>query len=296
MDRRSLDSLVDCLVAQRYAWVRVAARRPDDRDWELALLEVTIGESPPCWCRQEWRYPSAVFIASRRAGATVARWLGKGRIPLLKDAVKVDLAGSVGVERRYSNFEGLYERLPWPTVEWDVHITGDSRQTVHDELVAADAPAFLNFDLAAAEFFAVSRVPNRNFVGCAIVVREQDRRARIDSVRVRPTEVVVQVDGQQLGGASLTLGGSDGTRKRLSPRSMQARLPVPAPLGEGAWLALHRDHELLDRRILDPRWGGKDFDVEIDAPTRLEMLVGGGEQASVEFKRELSRITEIPHM
>jgi hypothetical protein len=64
-------------------------------------------------------------------------------------------------------------------------------------------------------------------------------------------------------------------------------LPLSAALGEGAWLALHRDHELLDRRILDPRCCGKDFDVEIDAATRLEMLVVGGERANIEFKREL---------
>jgi hypothetical protein len=285
--RRSLDSLLDCLAAQRYAWVRGAARRLDDGGWELALLEITIGEPPPRWRQQKWCYPTAVFFATRRAGTTVARWLSSGRIPVSKGTAKVDLDESVGVERRYSSFEGIYEQLLWPTVEWDVHITGSSRHNSHDDLVAADAPAFLNFDLAAAEFFGVSQVRDRNFAGCAIVVREQDRRARIESVRVRPTEVVVQLEGQQLKGASLTLGGSCGTRKRLSPRSRQVRLLVPAALGDGAWLALHCDHELLDRRILDPRWGGKDFDVEIDAATRLAMLVGGGEQAGVEFKREL---------
>ncbi len=288
MDRRDLQVLLSLLDTQRYVWVRVAARRADDdRGWQLALLEVTISESPPRWHRQAWRYPSAFFIATRAAGATVAKWLSSRRIRVSKRVAKVDLAGSVGVERRYSNFVGNYEPLQWPTVEWDVHIKGEGRQMVHDELVAADAPAFLNFDQAAADFFAVARVPNRNFSGCAIVVREQDRRARIDSVRVRPTDIVVRVDGEQLQGASLTLGGSTGMRKRLSSRSRQVRVLLSAALGEGAWLALHRDHELLDRRILDPRWGGKDFDVEIDAATRLEMLVVGGERANIEFKREM---------
>jgi len=62
---------------------------------------------------------------------------------------------------------------------------------------------------------------------------------------------------------------------------------VPAGLGPGAWLALHRDQELLDRRILDRSWGGKDFDVEVDASTRVEVLISGGERATVEFKRQL---------
>jgi hypothetical protein len=162
-----------------------------------------------------------------------------------------------------------------------------SRQPVHDELVAADAPAFINFDHAAGAFFGTPPVPNRNFSGRELVVRQQDRRARIDSVRVRPTELVVTVSGEQLRGTALTLSGRDGASMPLSSRRKEIRLPAPAGLGPGAWIALHRDEELLDRRILDPAWGGRDFDVELDASTRLEVRISGGETETVEFKREL---------
>jgi hypothetical protein len=286
MDSRPLSVLAELLTAQRRVWVRVAASLPESA-WQCSLLEVTVGEPPPSWRRQRWRYPRAVFIASKPVGATVARWLTRGRISLPSVSFALALEGSVGVERRDSSFEGIYEKLPWPTHEWQVHLRDTSRQMLHDELVAADTPAFINFDQAAAAFFGVVGVQNRNFSGREVLVRQQDRRARIDSVRVRPTEVVVNVSGEHLRGACIALSGADGPSKKLSPRTREVRLPAPAGLGPGAWLALHRDQELLDRRVLDRSWGGKDFDVEVAASTRVEVLISGGERATVEFKREL---------
>jgi hypothetical protein len=202
-------------------------------------------------------------------------------------SIKVPLDGSVDLERRDSNFQGIYERLQWPTREWKVYAHNTSGQMLHDELVAVATPAFMNFDQAAAAFFGVPLKPNRNFSGRELVVRQQDRRARIDQVRVRPTELVVDVSGEKLRGVSLTLSGADGPSRQLWPRTRQVRLPSPGGLGPGAWLALHCEGELLDRRILDPAWGGADFDVEVDAATRVEVLISGGERANVEFKRQL---------
>ncbi len=217
------------------------------------------------------------------------RWLERERIALPSLSIKLKLDGAVDVERRDSRFQGIYQPLPWPAREWTVHVADRSGQMLHGELVAAGAPAFLSFDQAAGAFFAVPPKPNRNFSGCEIVVRQQDLRARIDNVLVRPTEVVVGVSGEQLHGAALTLNGIDGATKSLSRRTRTVRLPAPGGVGAGAWLALHRDRELLDRRILDPAWGGKDFDVEVAPSTRVEVLISGGERATVEFKRELPR-------
>jgi predicted HTH transcriptional regulator len=50
---------------------------------------------------------------------------------------------------------------------------------------------------------------------------------------------------------------------------------------------MHRNHELIDRRILDASWGGKDFDVEVEAHTRAQVLISGGEGMSTEFKVQL---------
>jgi hypothetical protein len=286
MERQPVSVLSEYLAAQNRVWVRLAASRLE-ADWQLSLLEVTVGEAPPNWRRQRWSYERAIFVASQPAGATVAKWLTRERISLPGLSIKVTLEGSVDVERRDSRFQGIYQQLPWPTQEWTVHLRDRSGQMLHDELVAADTPAFITFDQAAAAFFCVPVKPNRNFSGRELVVRQQDRRARIDNVLVRPTELLVEVSGEQLRGSSLTLSGAAGPTRSLSARARQVRLRLPEGLGAGAWLALHRDRELLDRRILDPAWGGKDFDVEVDASTRIELLISGGEQATLEFKREL---------
>lgn len=282
----SVSMLVDYLTEQPRVWLRAAAIRPDG-EWRLSVLEVTVGEPSPGWRRQRWSYEHAVFVASAPAGRTVAGWFARELLTLRPPSIKLQFDGSVGVERRNSRFQGIYQQLPWPTREWTVYLRDRSGQMLHGELVAADAPAFITFDLAAAAFFGVPLKPNRNFSGREIVVREQDRRARIDNVLVRPTELVVEVSGEQLGGTSLTLSGVTGATRSLSARARHVRLPIPGTLGAGAWLALHRERELLDQRTLDPAWGGKDFDVEVDASTRVELLVSGGEQATVEFKREL---------
>jgi hypothetical protein len=287
MDTRPVGVLVEHLKAQPHVWLRLAASRPE-ADWQLSLLEVTVGEPPPSWRRQRWLYPRAVFIVSAPAGKTVAGWLTRGRVSLRPLSLGLDLGDSAYVERRDSRFAGIFDALPWPTHDWTANVQSQSRQVLHEELVAADAPAFFSFDQAACAFFGLPPAPSRNFSGRELVVREQDRRARIDAVRVRSTETVIAVSGgDALGGMCLTLAGDGAPRKRLSSRTREVRLPVPSGLGAGAWLALHRDHELLDRRILDTSWGGKDFHVEVDAMTRVEVLISGGEGATTEFKQQL---------
>jgi hypothetical protein len=286
MEMLPVSDLSAYLATQQRVWTRVGASRLDD-DWQLSLLEVTVDEAPPSWRRRRWSYERAIFVASRPNGSTVARWLERGRISLPSLTIKLALDGSVTVERRDSNFQGIYEQLPWPTHEWTIRFRDSSGQTLHDELVAADAPAFIGFDQAATAFFGVLPRPNRNFSGREIVVRQQDRRARINRVRVHPTELVIDVSGEQLRGVSLTLSGLDSASRKLSPRTREVRLPIPGGLGPGAWLAMHRGRELLDRRILDPAQGARDVDVVVDAATRIEVLISGGERATVEFKRQL---------
>jgi hypothetical protein len=286
MGNHPLSALVEHLNSQPHVWLRLAISRPET-EWQLTLLEVTLGEPPPDWRRQRWIYPSAAFIASMPAGATVAKWFHRKRLRLAGISLDLALPDSANVERRDSRFSGVFQVLPWPTRDWIVHLDGHPQQVSHDELVATDAPAFFSLDQAASAFFRPPRGPNRNFSGRELVVRDQDLRARIDSVRVRPAEILVTVKGNALSGTWLTLGGDGGAKRRLSSRTREVRLPVPFGLEPGAWIALHRDQELLDRRILDSTWGGKDFDLEIDATTRVEVLIGAGEGVSTEFKRQL---------
>jgi hypothetical protein len=285
-ETRPIVDLVERLKKERRVWVRLAANRPQD-DWQLSLLEVIVGEAGPTWTRGRWDYGRAVFIASVPTGGTVARWLERSRISLDPLSLSFELGDLVQVDRRQSRFAGIFEALPWPSVEWKLHVRSDTRQMLQGELVAADAPAFLSFDHAAAAFFGLPPSPNRGFSGSELIVREQDRRARIDSVRVRPSEVIAAVVGEQLNGTMLTLGGLAAQRKHLRRGSREVHFRFAGPIPAGTWLALHRDQELLDRRGLDPAWGSEGVEIEVDPVTEVEVLISRGEGVSTEFKRQL---------
>lgn len=295
MDVMSLDSLIDRLEAEPRVWVRVAARCLDGT-WTLSLLEVTLGAPPVGWVRRRWQYARAVFLATAPAGATVAGWLVRCRIPLRPPSVHVELANQVHVERRESRFAGIFGPLEWPSLVWTPHLHADLRQSLHDELVADRAPAFLSFDHAAAAFFGILPLPNRSFAGSELVVREQDLRARIAAVRVRPDELLVTVDGGNLAGTRLTLGGEAGASRRLTRHSREVRLSFDPAAAQGSWLALHRNRELLDRRILDPVSRHPDVQVEVEPATRVEALASRGEGPTIEFKQALPTSSPLSAM
>jgi len=285
-ENRPLSDLTERLRKAPRVWVRLAANRPQDH-WQLSLLEVTLGEAPPGWKHHRWSYERAVFVASAPAGATVARWLERGRISMKSILLAIAPSDRAQVEHRQSRFAGIFQALPWPSMVWTVNVRDETTQMLHDELVADDAPAFLTFDLAATAFFGVPGSPNRSFSGREFVVREQDLRARIDSVRVRPTEVIVAVSGEQLSCTALTLGGLAGQRKQLRRGTREVRFPLGGGIPSGSWMALHKGQELLDRRGLDPVWGQTDVEIEVDPVTEVEVLISRGEGVSTEFKRQL---------
>ncbi len=282
-----MGELLEALAAERRVWVRVAASCPAS-EWELRLLEVATGAAPPTWRRRRWEYRRAIFLAMAPAGRTVAGWLERSRVNPRPLSLALTLHDQVQVERRDSRFAGAFEAFPWPTRIWTVSTDGDGRGSVQGELIAADAPAFINFDQAAAEFFGLPPSPNRSFAGREIVIRDQDTRARIDSVRIGPTEIVAAVSGEDLRGTDLRVSGNGAASRRLSRATRELRLPLPGGVGQGTWLALHRGRELLDRRMLDPSWGiHPDVQIELDPTTRVQGLISRGEGPTTEFKREL---------
>lgn len=96
------------------------------------------------------------------------------------------------------------------------------------------------------------------------------------------------IAGDRLTGTLLTLGGADALRKQLRRTTTEVRFLLAGRIPPGSWLALHRGHDLLDRRGLDPAWGGLgDVEIEVDPVTEVEVLIRGGEIASTEFKRQL---------
>jgi hypothetical protein len=285
------DEIADLLSSQARVCVRLAAKRNGDA-WQLAVLEIITGQPPTDWHAHVWHYDTAVLIAARPAGRAVSRWLTGKRVRMASLTMPLDLDTVAHRERRDSNSHGTFQTLAWPTHNWTLHLTDQPTQVTQEELVAAGMPAFINFDQAAAVHFQPPRLLNRNFSGREAIVRHQDERARFEHVLLRPTELTATVSGSNLNGVTATLGGYDGPHQTLTARTRRVRLPIPGGLPPGAWVALHRDQELIDRRILDPTWGPTGIDVELEPTTRVEVWINGGERDTVEFKRELPHETD----
>ena len=281
-----LSELVDRIAAERRVWVRAAVAKQGE-SWTLVVLEITLGTPPPRWERARWRYPEAAFLAASPKGSTAARWLERGRLALQPPTVGFSPGDWVSRDWHESGWPSVYQQLEWPSLVWSIRPPGSAALPLLGELVAPDAPAFLSFQEAALAFFSAPRLPNSRFNSTEIVIREQLIAARIESVTITPSELVVNVGGSALGGTRLTVGGTLGSSKRLSATATQARLPLGSPPGPGAWLALHRDEQLLDRRVLDPEWRQGDVQVEVDLATQTQILISRGEGPDVEFKRQL---------
>jgi hypothetical protein len=162
MDQRTLIALIEHLKGESRVWVRLAACRPDI-DWQLSLLEITTGEPPAGSRRSRWRYSWAAFIGSAPAGNTAARWLERGRVSLYSVSCALNVSDPIHVEWRESRARGIYEVVGWPTHVWTVQRGGNPLNIPQRELVAADAPAFVSFDQAAAAFFGLPPSPNRGY-------------------------------------------------------------------------------------------------------------------------------------
>jgi Putative DNA-binding domain len=288
MESRPLADLTTALRARVELWVRIAAVCPVD-SWRLAVLEITAGTPPPSWRPDRWLYERASFVASTVSGDSVAGWFDQRRVELDSLSLEVpDLPDAVQVERRQSGFGGIWEPLSWPNVVWSMRLGEQFTGQLPGELVAEGLRPFLSFDQAAGVFLGVAMSPSRGFGGREIVFRDQDLRGRIGAVRVRPTELIVEVEGDALEGASVGVGGDWAVPSaRLAAETRRVRLPLVEPLPSRAWLALHLDRELLDHRYLGDAWGQADVEVEGDRRTQLAVLIAGGEGARAEFKREL---------
>jgi len=285
-----IDELADRLAQQRSVWVRGAAVRVGD-EWTLRLLDV-VSACPPQWRAVRWRYPSALFFAERKPGVTVASWIGRGRMRLGGDTVRLDdLSSTCSCERRESGWSGHGRTaLDWPAQVWNI----GRRQNLanpYEELITEGSPSFISYDVAATCLLGVP-LTGWNISSSEFVVRFQDNRARIARPHVSSTAIEFDVEGRQLANGLVELAGDiPGPTIRLATnRSRRLRFPLEDGLPAGAWIVLHRGDEWLDRRFLaEPyrRRGSDDVEYEIDSLTELETLVAFGEGPTVEYKEQL---------
>lgn len=285
-----LDLLLARVAQAPTVWARMAASwNPNTREWQFAFLEVITGAAPDSWLETTWEYSNAVFDAAEVAGPTVGDWFQAGQLRIGSVVVPLCPQYDVRADRLRSSGRSRYQPLLWPSLTWSAPAQTAGGGALHGELVADDAPAFLNFDQAAVAFFhlpASNRV--RMDMQQEIVLREQDMRACIKEVTVRATDVTVIIEGNERAGKRITLGGADGHSQLVNDRTFGATFELPDGVPDGAWVALHDDRELLDSRVLDPRWEpGGDVRFEVEPTVRLEAIISQGENITFEAKREL---------
>jgi len=238
------DELADTLRREAQVWTRFVWSNDADGERHVRVLEVSIGHPPPTWSEHEWQYAQAIFRARVEPGASIADWiLGRGES---KDAET--LSWPANHSRRASGAVGQSEMLEWPVDEWRTSFT-TQLNTVVGELVPSTGPAFRSFDLGVANHLGNAGRSNWSPSSPELVVRRQDRTARITSVVVGlQGELDGIVEGDDLNGATLEVSGElPGVAKKLGAAETQT-FRFDSDLPPLPWLALHRDGLMLDQR------------------------------------------------
>lgn len=249
-----LSELIALLNSELSTWVRLAVTDTGESSWELRTLEVTLGAPPPRWQPLDWRYPKALLQASRAEGEVVATWLRQRKIKLSGRTVSLEsLQGNAMTERQPSGWSRAgHERLEWPADEWRIGL--NQSNSFQGELISdRDVPSFVSFDVANANLLGVTLEPNWVTPSSELVVRRQDTTGRLSRVFVDFTEVVVTVEGKDLGAATTVelAGQVPGKAQHLQRRNSQTvRFPTPAGLPAGAWVLMRKDGTWVDRRTL----------------------------------------------
>lgn len=288
---------IEQLAGESSVWTRLAALRDTDGGWKESILELVTGQSPPRWEPIEWKYPTALFVAALVPGETVSAWLTSGIARVADtDVALPPVAQRASSTRHASKDFYLYEPLLWPSVMVEFTDNSLMEGSQHGELLADRAPAFLRFELAARYFLGLMDAQNPGLNSYRTpTLRFQDLSARVVSVRydTREGKVEVQLEGNALEGLTVELAADvPGTSQRISPRHRDGLivLSLDGPLPAGAWIAVRRGSELLDRRFLDrSRVSALSDDVQIivEWRTAIQRLIASGESREVEFKEKV---------
>lgn len=286
----TLSELAGALERESIVWVRLSAELVGD-GWTLRLLEVTSGEAPPTWREIDWRYPEFMFGALAVEGVTAATWIRQKQITLEEIAFDAPFHDNLSRERRESGWGSNYfEPLRWPCDEWRLSRTDSPMGAQSGELVSDSAPSFRSPEMATALLLGVPYTGYNN-ASREFVVRQQDLRGRLASIRVDVAELTVSVEGDDLHDAVVELSSTaPGPIEQLDGSSIASvRFPLREGLPELAWIILRKRGALIDSRSLS--WPTREARPGVEfvvAPEhRLEALVVSGESATTEFKERL---------
>jgi hypothetical protein len=289
-------ALAERVAEEAKVWARVVRCRDTEGLWYVRALELTAGEPPSRWSRARWVYPDAVFDAMDVSGEDIAAWLRTGQVDV-DDAVPAAESMNTRLNwRRYpSGAIGEFEPVSWPTAEAAVFSV--KNMDPHGPLLSdATAPSFTTFQVACAQFLGLAPRLGGVQLPSSAVFRWQDARVRLNRVRIRPDELVVEIEGDDLYALTVELAGdAPGEQRRISaPSSARSKelvqFSLPTGLPAGAWIVVRRGSTLLDRRNLTWPWSSPTevgVEVELPAQDKIDAYVAGRESDVVEFKRQV---------
>jgi hypothetical protein len=275
-------------------WLRLAAARVNG-EWQETHMEITGGVAPPRFTTRRWNYDEALFLSFEISGSQMAEWLRQGAV--MTDDVTVRLptvpAGQTVQWYRRSSRQayGGWETLGWPMTSYQ--LAGQPLTTGRGSgALIGDGPSFVRFAEAVASFFCFTPGAGGSVDSMSPTFQRQDLAGRITTVRVESVEVSVFLEGDALEGMMVELASTEpGPSQALSGTDNKVvRFPLPGGLPPGAWVALKRGTEWIDRKFINyPNAVNPDPGVEIavEPTTEVMALVSGGEGATIEFKSVL---------
>lgn len=300
VESTDLETALGHIAAERVIWLRVGAVQGTEGGWVAASVEMTSGTWPPSWEHKSWEYPAALFVGERLAGEEIAAAVRSGILKVRGFEVSLPTSyDPVRWERRQSMSGGVFEALEWPSTEaqLSVHTTNISEPHGH-MLSDTNAPSFVSYYAAASYFFLLDSQPAGGRMPQGVFYRHQDRRARINRVRIADDAVEVEVGGEDLDRLLVELpGNAPGPSERIWRRPYErqpevTRFPLKDHLPAGSWVLLRNGGEWLDRRFLAfpyARANEAGVEIVVEPGTRLESLVSSRERQHVEFKLQVPK-------
>ncbi|GAA2733978.1 ATP-binding protein [Actinocorallia aurantiaca] len=292
----SIDELSDLIEGFQIAGVRLALLE-ELGVWRILHGQIALdGDSVT---ERTWRYRKTTFLEREMPGTAVAALL-RGERADFPELGLVETAGTAKTaefQRHRSFKEWMRLKQPWPHTTWTIGVGGDGAGGLVDgpepprELLVGAGPNFNGFNEALASFFFGQAHDSSGGKPPRWLVQQAGRSAHLTEIIISPTDLTVQITGNQTAEASIELTTPTDHRTTRADSEGRAVFPLEKGLEPATMLMVrntstwtdHRYFHHPDQREDDPsviwrRPGGEVAD-----------LIEGGEGPQVEFKREIAR-------
>ena len=251
---------------------------------------------------RRWEYETWILLAGPCSGREVGQWLTSATGSLLGIGFSLPpIHAQVMTEEQASHSLTTYAPLRWPFTEYDLTSTAGAMSTALTQagflIGQGGTPSFISIGLAANQL--LFGMAEERDSGHPLILRVARTDAWIRHVHLTPTSVTVRTSGRLAPGSRLELlTTSEVSQSAVVDAKRKVSFVLPHGLPPGARLLLSRDGLWRDDRYLDfaYRLSQPDFTWESGDPaTDIEALIAGGEDTTLEFKREVPTTAEARH-